>query len=75
MRDKAPVFVKINDYKDIVDILALIKDRIGQAKTLLDKINELKKQEEEELDAWSREIEEVASRVDEVDTILLKPEL
>ena len=71
---KAPVFVKINDYKDIVDILSLIKERIGHARLLLDKVNEFKRQEEAELDAWSNEIEEVAVRINEVDKILLKPE-
>ncbi|MBN1644918.1 hypothetical protein JW851_02680 [Candidatus Woesearchaeota archaeon] len=75
MDSKAPVFVKIEDYKDIVDLLALIKDRLKQAKFLLDKVKEIKDQEDTEISIWSKEIEDVDQRISDVDRALFEPEL
>ena len=75
MDQKAPVFVKIEDYKDIMELLVLIKEKLGQAKFLLGKINELKNQEDAELASWSKDLDDVASMVSDVDRMLLEPEL
>lgn len=73
--DKAPVFVKIEDYKDIVDLLALIKDRLKQAKFLLDKVKEIKDQEDAEIRTWAKELDDVDIRINEVDRALFEPGL
>ena len=75
MEQKAPVFVKIEDYKDITEIMGLIKEKLDQARFLLNKVNEIKKQEDAELANWSKELEEVTKRVHEIDHLLLEPEL
>jgi len=75
MDKKAPVFVKIEDYKDIVDLLSLVKDRLKQASFLLDKIKEIKDQEEAEITAWSNEIKDVTQRIHDVDRALFEPEV
>jgi hypothetical protein len=75
MDQKAPVFVKIEDYKDIMELLVLIKEKLGQAKFLLGKINELKNQEDAELASWSKDLDDVASMVSDIDRMLLEPEL
>jgi hypothetical protein len=75
MDSKAPVFVKIEDYKDIVDLIALIKDRLKQAKFLLDKVKEIKEQEDAEISTWSREMDDVDQRINDVDRALFEPEL
>ena len=72
---KAPVFVKIEDYKDIMDLLTLIKEKLGQARFLLGKINELKNQEDAELASWDKDLDDVAGMVSDVDRMLLEPEL
>ncbi len=75
MDQKAPVFVKIEDYRDIIDLISLIKDKLRQSRFLLDKITELKNQEEAELESWQRELQDVEKRVSEVDRALFEPEL
>ena len=75
MDSKAPVFVKIEDYKDIVDLIALVKDRLKQAKFLLGKIKEIKDQEDAEITTWINEIEDVDQRINDVDRALFEPEL
>jgi hypothetical protein len=75
MNQKAPVFVKIEEYKDIMDLLVIIKEKLSQAKFLLGKINELKNQEDAELASWSKDLDDVAAMVSDVDRMLLEPEL
>lgn len=75
MERSTPVFVKLDDYKDITDIMTLLRDKIRQAKYLLDKIAELKSQEDAELSTWAKELDDVESRVSTIDKTLAEPHL
>ena len=68
-----PVFVRIEDYKDILDIMHMIKNKIAEAKALLGKINELKNEEDAELELWHSGVEEVERKLDFVDRSLFEP--
>lgn len=70
---KTPVFVKIDDYKDVLDVLDLIKRKIGDAKTLMNQINQLKNQEDAELELWFNEISDVERKIEFMDQTLLEP--
>jgi uncharacterized protein YfkK (UPF0435 family) len=71
---QAPVFVKIEDYKDVLDILDLVKNKVNEAKRSLHEINEMKNQEDSELAIWSRELDEIERKVEFIDNTLLEPE-
>lgn len=75
MDGKAPVFVKIDEYKDIMDIMTLIREKLRQAKFLLDKVAELKAQEDQELATWAKELEDVETRVSSIDKSLFEPSI
>jgi len=75
MDERAPVFVKIDEYKDIADIMTLMREKLRQAKFLLDKIAELKAQEDAELATWAKELEDVEERVASVDKTLSEPSI
>jgi uncharacterized cysteine cluster protein YcgN (CxxCxxCC family) len=70
---KAPVFVKIDEYKDVADTVSLMREKIAQAKFLLDKIAEIKAKEDSELAIWSKELEDVEARVHNIDRIIFEP--
>lgn len=72
--EKAPVFVKIEEYKDVLDVLSVVKDKVSKARQLLAKIAELKQQEDASLDEWSKDLDEVGQLVSTIDTSLLSPE-
>jgi|TARA_Y100000310_G_C20681957_1_gene816498 hypothetical protein len=74
MNRDMPVFVKIEEYKDVLDVLELVKNKIVQAKDILGKINELKNEEDVELDQWKTSINDIERRVDELDETLLEPQ-
>ena len=44
------IFVKIDDYKDVLEIMNMIRNKLGEAKTTLEDINKLKNEEDAELE-------------------------
>ena len=75
MDDRAPVFVKVDEYKAIRDLLETIKQRLSQARSLLARVNELKQQEDAQIETWARDIEDVEERLASVDKSLLEPQV
>jgi len=74
VKSEAPVFVKIEDYKDILDVLDLIKDKLADAKRTLADINELKNDEDSELELWSSTLSEMERKLEDIDRTLFEPE-
>lgn len=72
---KAPVFIKIDEHEDIMNILALAKDKIIQVKDDLAKIDALTIEEERIFDEWKIELGNVEARVQEIVIRLPEPEV
>ena len=64
IEDSDPVFVKIDEYKEILDVVEVIDKKIGSVKQRLSEIEDLKSQEEEEIMNWERDIEEINHKLD-----------
>jgi hypothetical protein len=73
-KQEMPVFVKIEDYKDVIDIMELVKNKISEANSLLEKIKELKAQEDAELELWNANLEDVERKIAYIDRTLFEPE-
>lgn len=69
-----PVYVKVDEYKEILELINLIKSKIKDAKTTLEDINRLKNEEDAELEIWQSSIEEVERKIDFMDKIMFEPE-
>jgi len=65
------MFIKVEEYKEVKQIIDLLKDKLKEAKQVLGDIEELKKQEEQQTIQWRSELDEVEQRVELMDTILL----
>ena len=70
---EAQVFVKIDNYKDVLHTVDLIKNKLSDAKNMLAKVKELKEQEDAELGNWDVKLNEVQDRVENIDKILFEP--
>lgn len=68
-----PVFVKIEEYRDVIDVMELIKSKIGESKEILARINQLKNEEDNELELWHNEIEDIENKIDFVDKSMFPP--
>jgi len=71
---RAPVFVKVEEYRTVRELLESIKDKLSQAKTLIARVNELKQQEDAQIETWSRDIEDVEERLSSISRSLLEPQ-
>lgn len=70
MADK-PIFIKLDEYNELTDILNIIKVKIAEAKEAISRVNQLKQEEEAEIEIWARELEDVEKRMAVVDTNLI----
>lgn len=68
------VFIKIEEYNDILDIIALVNEKVKEARIVLGKINDLKNQEDSELEAWKNSLDDVERKLKYIDQTLFKPQ-
>lgn len=68
----APVFVKIDEYRDVLDILSLLKEKISEANGLLDEITDVKAKEDSEIENWQATIDEVENKISLIDKTLVE---
>ena len=73
MNKEKNVFVKIDEYNDILDIISLVNEKVIEARVILGKINELKNQEDSELDVWKASLDDVERKLRYVDQTLFEP--
>jgi len=72
--DEAKVFVKIDDYKDIIEVLGVIKEKLEEAKSTLGEIRATKNEEDSELELWSSTLIEIERKVQDVNANLPSPQ-
>ncbi len=69
-----PVFVKVDDYDEVLNIIKTIRHKIDDAKNTLLKINDLKNEEDHQLELWQNSLSEVEKKIDFIDHSLNEPE-
>ena len=73
-RTGAPVFIKVDEYKEILDVLDMIKGKIKEIRDTLGSINALRNEEDAELAMWNNTISEIEKKIDGIDRIMFEPE-
>ena len=69
-----PVYVKLDEYKNILALVDTLKAQVQAAKETLDDIRKLKQEEDVELEIWQTVIGEVENRVAFIDNTITDPE-
>jgi len=72
--ERMPVFVKVDEYENVLSLIKTIRKKIDEAKDTLLKINDLKNEEDHQLELWQNALEEIEKKVDFVDHSLSEPE-
>lgn len=70
----APIFVKIDDYKEVLDVMEMIKDKIKEIRATLGAINTLRSQEEAEIAGWNKTIDDIEGKIDDIGKSMFEPE-
>jgi len=73
--DNAPVFVKIDSYKEVLDIVDIVKAKIDKCKKMFNEIEQLKAEETEEIIEWKNTIDEMSDKVYFIDKTLFEPDV
>ncbi len=68
----APVFVKVDDYNEIRDMISGIKQKIDSAKDTLAKAETLRAKEMDELTQWQHALDEIEQKVSHIDATLMQ---
>ena len=69
-----PVFVKLEEYKNIVGVVETVKGQLAAAKETLAEIKKLKQEEDVELEIWQTVLTEIENRVHFIDGTITEPE-
>jgi len=70
----APIFVKIHKYHEVLSTIETLMKKLGEARSALSRIYELKETENREIESWKREIGNIESRLTAIKEALAKPE-
>ncbi len=73
MRKDMNVFVKIDEYNDILDIIALVNEKVKEAHVILEKIDDLKNQEDSEVSVWKHSLDDVERKLKYIDQAIFEP--
>jgi len=74
MMEKMPVFVKVDEYDDVLALMKTIRHKLDEAKETLLKIHDLKNEEDHQLEQWQNTLEELEKKVEFIDHALSEPE-
>ena len=69
-----PVFVKVDQYKEILDVLEMLKGKMNEIHETLAGINKLREEEDAEIMMWNSTISGIEKKIDNMDKTLFEPE-
>ena len=72
--EKMPVFVKVDEYHDVLSLMTNIRKKLEEAKNTLLKVNDLKNEEDHQLEMWQNTLDEIEKKIDFIDHSLNEPE-
>ena len=63
-----PIYIRIDKFQSAQKNFEQIKEKINEIESLLQKVKDIKSQEETELNGWTEDIEKIKARLAEVDS-------
>lgn len=71
-RAQGPLFVKISKYKSVLSQMDIIRARLKEAETVLDKLMEIKATEDREIEKWMSDLAEIKEKLISIDNSLFE---
>ncbi len=72
--DRMPVFIKVDEYDEVLNLVRLVRRKLEDSKHTLLKIHDLKNEEDHQLEVWQNTLAEVEKKVDFINHSLSQPE-
>jgi hypothetical protein len=70
-----PLFIKVENYKEVLELMRTIKKRIAESKRNLEKISSLKAEEDSKIEEWEEIIMKLEKKIDFVDENMFEPKV
>ena len=70
--EEKAIFVKVEKYKEAIDTLEIIKEKLKTAQAVLNELKELKRKEEAELEEWQSSINDIKEKLTLIDNNLFE---
>lgn len=64
IKESNPIFVKIDKYNEILEIVEVVNKKIANVKKLLSELEELKHKEDDEIMNWEKNMDEITHKVE-----------
>ncbi len=61
------IFVKIEEYNKVLDIVKVVKEKIAKADEVIGKISNLKAEEDRQLEQWNKNLANVKEKVGDIE--------
>ncbi len=74
MKEKSSVFIRIHEYRQVLDVVDALKKQLVEVRGTLNDINDLRTREDEDLQKWQSKIDEIEQNVLAVDQTLFEPD-
>lgn len=58
-----PIYVKVDKYKELIATLKKIDTKLSSVNDMIEKINELKEDEDKQIKAWNDNLEDIKDRL------------
>ena len=72
--ERMPVFVKVEEYNEVLNLVRMVRKKLDEAKETLGKINELKNEEDHQVESWQNSLLEIEKKIDFMEHNLNEPE-
>ena len=70
--EEKSIFVKVDKYKEAIDTLELIKEKLKTSQAILNELKELKAREESELQEWQNSMNDLKEKLTLIDNNLFE---
>lgn len=70
----ATVFVRIDKYKDVMETIGAMQEKLEELRSTLNAISAIKGKESEIIDGWNAMLQQTKAKIDEVNAKLSKPQ-
>ena len=70
----ATVFVRIDKYKDVMETIGTMQEKLEELRATLNAISAIKSKESEIIDGWNAMLQQTKAKIDEVNAKLAKPQ-
>lgn len=69
-----PVFVKLDQYQEVMNLVRTMRGKVNDARIVLHKVHQLKRDEEVELELWQTSLDQVDRKVALLEQSLQDPQ-